>query len=753
MAVRAKKKNGMLIFKMFGFLLVGLLVLAGQIAYAQDPTIFQPVQPPKQIQAVRAVGPLTIDGRLDEADWQKVPTTTGFFQAQPEQGKTPTNDTRIRVLFDNKNVYIGAFCPDSLGRKALRVPDLRRDFDYFANDLVGVTFDPFRDQRNAQAFQTNPFGAQRDLLCADDALFDRDWDGFWKVRTTRTDSGWVAEMQLPWVTLRYPRPDSVAQSWGVNFVRISRRINEQTYWSPVPRAYTVYRMTYAGLLTGLKPPPPSTNIRVQPYVLYDFNRSLRNGALLNQNPRATFGGELKWAITPQTVLDLTANTDFAQADADRQVQNLTRFSVFFPERRQFFLENASLFLVGQAGAIQPFFSRRIGLSDAGTPIPLDAGLRLVSRTLKQNVGALLVRQRATGLSPAASFAVGRFSRNYGEQNRIGGLLTARFDDALPSPSGPGSTNLTASVDGFIRLSQSLSWSYMVSGSTGRGGAENGVSAVSQFDFQNNQWVGTYYQTLISKRYTPGAGFIYAPNLINTNIGAYRMFRPVWKPKSVRQADPGAYLNMYHRTSDGAFQQAELEVFPLYVVGVTGWIASAFAVPTWQRLDEGFAPLGINVAPGRYAYTRYRLNFSSDPSKKLYYTLFNEWGGYYDGQLRTHTASVRYSPVPQASISLGYTRNITNGLGIEKQNLVTELITPNIRLAVNPRLQLIGFYQKNTAVNRNVWNVRLAWEFQPLSFLYIVYNSNAQQQLQNNGLRPDLNRAEQVIGKLTYLKQF
>ncbi len=740
-----------------------LLRLAGVFAalsgklYGQDATIFQPVQPPKQIQAVRATTLLSINGRLDEADWQLAPVAMGFFQAQPEQGKTPANNTRIRVLFDDKNIYIGAFCPDSLGRKALRVPDLRRDFDYFANDLVGVSFDPFRDQRNAQAFQANPFGAQRDLLCTDDALFDRDWDGYWKVRTTRTDSGWVAEMQLPWATLRYPRPDSMAQSWGVNFVRISRRLNEQTYWSPVPRAFTVYRMTYAGLLTGLKPPPPSTNIRVQPYVLYEYNRTQRNGDVLTRIPRATLGGELKWALTPQTVLDLTANTDFAQADADRQVQNLTRFSVFFPERRQFFLENASLFGVGQEGAIQPFFSRRIGLSAAGTPIPLDAGLRLVSRTLKQNVGALLVRQRATDQTPAATFAVGRYSRNYGKQNRIGGLLTTRFDESSysssPAPNQPAGTNLTASVDGFIRLSQALSWSYMLSGSTGREGTENGVSAVSQLAFSDNQWVGLYNQTLISERYTPGAGFIYAPNLVNTYFEVYRMLRPRWKPKGVRQVDPGATLSIYHRTSDRAFQQAELRIFPVYVIGVTGWVASAFVVPTWQQLDEGFAPLGIDVAPGRYTYTRYQLNFSSDPSKKFSYKLFNEWGGYYNGQLRSHVASVRYSPVPQASFALDYTRNITNELGTEAQSRVTELLTPNVRLAVNPRLQLIGFYQKNTAAQRDVWNVRLAWEFQPLSFLYIVYNSDAQQQLQNNGLRPDLNRAEQVIGKLTYLKQF
>ena len=180
-------------------------------------------------------------------------------------------------------MYIGAFCPDSNGLKSIRVPDLRRDFDYFSNDLVGITFDPFRDQRNAQAFQTNPFGAQCDLLCLDDALFDRDWDGYWKVRTSRTAGGWYAEMQLPWVTLRYPKPDSTDQTWGVNFVRISRRLNEQTYWSPVPRAYTVYRMNYAGLLTGLRPPLPTANIRVQP--LLD---TLTELALLRQTPEGTY---------------------------------------------------------------------------------------------------------------------------------------------------------------------------------------------------------------------------------------------------------------------------------------------------------------------------------------------------------------------------------------------------------------------------------------------------------------------------------
>ncbi|CCH55106.1 hypothetical protein BN8_04341 [Fibrisoma limi BUZ 3] len=738
--------------------LICSLLLTGSASLAQDATIFPPVQPQKTISAVQIFNSLTIDGRLDEADWQLAPTAQNFFQVQPNQGLPLRFDTRVKVMYNRKFLYVGAFCPDSLGRRGIRVPDLRRDFDYFENDLFAVIFDPFQDKRNSQSFQTNPFGAQRDLITFDDAFYDREWDGYWKVRTTRTDSGWVAEMQVPWKTLRYPRTqtDSAGATWGVNFNRIARRLGERSVWSPVPRAYDVYRMPYAGVLTGLKPPPPSVNIRVQPYTLVSYDRIAVNGQTLDDRTRLNVGGELKWAISPQTILDLTFNTDFAQADADRQVQNLTRFSVFFPERRQFFLENASLFIIGDPGSLQPFFSRRIGLSDDGNPIPLDAGVRLVSRTSRYSAGGLFVRQRSALGLPGATFAVGRYSRNLGQQHRIGGLVTSRFDGA--DPQGQTVSNQTYSVDGFFRITQPLSWDGMVSrsqtsGAEGNGGPSHGWSALSRFRYSTNQWYLFYFQNIVTKNYRPGTGFVYGTNVINTNFGGYRMWRPNWRPASLRQLDPGVFVNIFHRASDGRFQQAELELFPLYLIGVKGWSVEGYVVPTWQRLDEPFAPLGIRIAPSSYQYTRYRFYYGNDQSRKLAYSLFHEGGRYYDGKLQTWTATLRYSPVPQVSMAMEYTRNIARELGELRQNRTTELITPQLRLAVNPRLQLIGFYQKNTAVNRDVWNVRLAWEFQPLSFLYIVYNSNGNQLYDNALQRTNLNRADQVIGKLTYLKQF
>lgn len=726
-------------------------LLAGP-ALAQSTAIFPPQTPPKQVQAAEISESLTLDGKLDEGAWRLAAPTSGFFQAQPEQGKPLTFDTQVRVVYNRKFLYVGAFCPDSLGRRGVRVPDLRRDFEYFQNDLFGVSLDPFLDRRNAQAFQTNPFGAQRDVLCFDDAFFDRDWDGFWNVRTSRTDSGWVAELQLPWVTLRYPRADSLT-TWGVNFVRIARRLNEQAYWSPVPQAYSVYRMPYAGLLTGLRPPPPSANVRVQPYLLTEYGRQRANRETLAETTKPKLGGEVKWALSPGTVLDLTANTDFAQADADRQIQNLTRFSIFFPERRQFFLENASLFAIGDvntssgANSVMPFFSRRIGLSSpeaGGLPLPIDFGARLVSRTPRHSVGGLVVRQRGLNRLPDTWFAVGRFSQNFGEQNRLGGLVTARYD--LGRDSLRPVTNYTGSVDGFWRISQPLNYYAMLSYST-TPGATTGWSAVSKLTYQTNRWYLFLWNSLVTKTYDPGVGFVYGTNVLFTNLGGFRIFRPAWRPRWLRQLDPGFFLNLYHRASDGRFQQGEIEAFPLYLVGVKGVNVYAYVVPTWQRLDEPFRPLGIAIRPGDYFYTRYRFRYASDPSAKAALALFYETGRYYDGRLNTFTATLRYSPLPQASLALDYTRNEALGLGAERQHRTAHLLTPQVRLALNPRLQLIGFYQKNTAAERDVYNLRLAWEFQPLSFVYLVYNSSVQQ------VGTDRLRAEQAIGKLTYLKQF
>jgi len=322
--------------------------------------------------------------------------------------------------FDSRLALLGTdIAVGGVGRKAIRAPDFKRDFDFRSHDLVSIAFDGFNDKRNAMTFVTNAFGVQRDLLSFDDLYYDIDWDGLWKVRTNRTDSGWTAELAIPWQTLRYPRTTDTIQQWGFNIYRNRRLSNEVSSFSPFPRIFSSQRMAYAGLLSNLRPPPPKPNIRVLPYVLgsYDHYKNF-DTTIKSEQTNLKVGGDIKWAINPNAVLDLTANTDFAQADADQQINNVTRFSVFFPEKRQFFLENASLFGIGISPSddgsggfmrVQPFFSRSIGLDTAGNPIPIDAGGRFVYRSDKRNYGVIAMRQRETSTSPGTNFFVGRFS--------------------------------------------------------------------------------------------------------------------------------------------------------------------------------------------------------------------------------------------------------------------------------------------------------------------------------------------------------
>ncbi|WP_338873482.1 DUF5916 domain-containing protein [Spirosoma sp. SC4-14] len=729
--------------------------LSGQTA------IFAPSKKRRIIYATEVQDRLKIDGRLDETIWQHAVPAQQFVQVDPKQGQAATFDTEVRVLFNRHYLYIAAVNHDSLGRKAIRTPNFKRDFSSMAHDLFSVSIDGFNDQRNAMAFATNPYGTQRDLLAFDDFLYDMDWDGLWKVRTSRTDSGWVAEMQIPWQTLRYARSADSVQTWGINFSRNRRYSNELSAWSPFPRAFTSTRMAYAGIITGLKPPPPSPNIRIQPYVLLSDDRYRGTEVGNSQSTKVKVGGDAKWAINPNTVLDLTLNTDFAQADVDRQVNNLTRFSVLFPERRAFFLENASLFGTGLPGnantgeggsmVIKPFFSRTVGLATladgTSAPVPIDVGARLVYRSLSRNYGGMYIRQRGIDGSPATDFAVGRYVENVGKQNRIGGLIT--FKNVHDNDSLHGHQNSTFAFDGFFRLGQSLSYSAMLMGSITSTQANQGTAGYSQFTYRSNQLVGWLTQSFVTKNFNPEMGFVSRSDVISTTPGFYLVNRSSWLPKWVRNFEPGFFVELYHKLSTGYLQEAQYNMNPIWLTFQNGGNIGLFVNPTFQRLDNGdYRPLSLSIESGKYRYTRYSIMFSSDPSKKISYQFMGETGRYYDGQLNYGRASLLVAPIPHAAFTMSAEVNEFNQVGGYTGTI--KLYSVESRLAMNPRLQLISFYQRNTYTDKNVWNIRLAWEFQPLSFLYIVYNNGA---YAGSIRSADRQQEQHIIGKLSYLKQF
>lgn len=693
---------------------------------------------------------IKLDGSLDEAAWQFAQPISGFTQRDPFQGKAATFDTEVKIIFNSTYLYVGVRNLDSLSnRNQLRVRNLQRDFSGYGNDRFSIAIDGLLDKRNAVGFEVTPYGSQREIQVIDGAEGDGnvDWDALWYVRTQITDTAWIAEMAIPWKTLRYQRD---SKELLISFNRNIRRYNEVTTWPSYPRAFSHFRMAYAAVLKGIEPPPPAANLQINPYTLVDVGRTEDGTA-----PEETFnnfkvGGEVKWAITPNAVLDATINTDFAQADVDQQVQNLTRFSVLFPERRQFFLENANIFRTSSANFIQPFFSRRIGLDDSGNPIPLDGGLRFTSQTSKQTSGVLAMRQRATNESPTSHFGVGRYVHNFSSQNRLGGMVTWRQDEAFEENGQltPRRNNTTATINGFLRPKQSLSVEAMISGSSD---SETGEGLAGHaWIYQQKNWgflglIGQY----ASENYLPGVGFLALNNYALLNPRADFDIRPSWLPKFIRSYGPDIGVDIIWRASDGAFQQAIANYSPLDLEWQTGGEFEIRITQEWQQLDEAFEPLGVTIAPGFYQFSSIDFGLSSDFSRRLAGTIRYEIGEFYDGQFSRLFLQARIAPSPYTEFFASYTRNQFRQLGQENADLNTDLIVARARLALNPRVQLIGSYQWNSANKTDIWNVRFSWEYQPLSFIFLVFNSNQQ----DDADPQNRFNSQELIGKMTYLRQF
>ena len=710
---------------------------------------FPPPENPAIVHVERVRDQISTDGRLNEPDWQNAVPITDFFRREPRQGGPIKYQTEVRFLYDEKFLYVGVFCADSTGIKGIRVQDLRRDFEWGENDLFGIALDPQNLKRYAQAFQTTPYGNQRDFQNFNGNTYDIGWNTLWRVRTHRTEEGYFAEFAIPFKSLRYDMPaDGQEIEWGITLVRYARRDIEVATYPAIPQSFTPYRMTYAARLRGIEVPPPSANVRIEPYTLYQYENRDGNGVNSSSND-LKFGGDLKWAINPRSVLDLTFNTDFAQADLDRAVNNLERFNIFFPERRQFFLENSGIWAGGLQTSIRPFFSRRIGLKGTfnAAPAPIQAGARFTQRTEKQAFAGLFARQGETNDSQAANFGVLRYLRNYGRENNIGIMLTHRMDESADELGLPGNNNTTITIDGQVRPTSSLDIQYIFSTSMDEETGEMGLAGRFFAGSQTNRFYLGWVTEYTDKGYNPRLGFVRQNNVIRHNPGGYF----IWRPKNInwiRRWDPGMFINFNHDADrPGQFQQAALYIFPVYVWFKDNSFMELALTPTWQNINFDFAPLGVPIERDNYYYTRYLVRYNTDQSKKWSLNLSYNFGPFYNGRRNTIQAGARFAPIPNAALTIDYEYNDLQDLGVERRDLETHLTTAGARFALNPRLQLSAFYQYNSLDKQGRWNIRGSWEYRPLSFIYVVFNDT-----QIEGLDGTF-REQQAIGKLTFIRQF
>src|SRR4029450_730260 len=354
----------------------------------------------RTVTAVETRGSITLDGALDEEAWRLAEPATDFVQAEPHEGQPASEPTDVRLVFDRDALFIGVDCRDEVDARTI-INDIRKDFPAGDQDTFEVILDTFGDRRNGFVFVTNAVGAKSDTQIANEGRdVNTSWDAVWTVAARRTEHGWSAEMRIPFKTLRFER--GAGHLWGINFSRRIRRKNEVDYWSAVPRVYNLYRSSLAGSLTGLPDARQGRDLRLKPWVASDSTRSVGGASFDNSGQ---IGLDAKYGVTPSLTLDVTVKPDFAQAEADEQQVNLTQFSLYFPEKREFFLENSGMFYFGdipresRVGGFRfnvpeeevlLFFSRRIGLTDAGEQIPIVAGGRLTGRVGAYGVGAMTI---------------------------------------------------------------------------------------------------------------------------------------------------------------------------------------------------------------------------------------------------------------------------------------------------------------------------------------------------------------------------
>ncbi len=662
---------------------------------------------------------LRLDGLLTEAFWQQAPTIRDLRQQEPEEGAPATENTEVRIAVDGENIYVAVMAfdrePDRVVSRILgrdRVMENDHDGLQFAgDDAVAILFDTFHDSRNAFVFATNPNGAEFEALITDEGSeVNVDWRAVWQVGATRNAQGWSAEFAIPARTLRYPEQVE-GEPWGFNVFRTIRRKNEMALWQSWSRDNEGFqRVSRAGHLTGMEDLPRyGINVEVKPFVLGGTRQELDT---LGQTPvqrQTDVGLDLKSELVPGLVLDLTLNTDFAQVEVDDEQVNLTRFSLFYPEKRDFFLENAGIFDVGFGGGFGPppyrlFFSRRIGIGADGA-IPILGGARLTGRVGDQTVGLMNVITAKSGDVPTTSYSVARVKRDIGENNFLGVMVTDRRDGDR--------SNTVAALDGsfWLRPTLNVKGFYTRSFTSGDGGEDHTYSVTADY---STDLVGASIQHLtIGADARADIGFITRTDVRQSSAEFRLSPRPGrW---GIRVVDTRAEVE-YISTTDGRMQDWEAGVFidPEFESGES--FGTRIGIGETQ-LDEGFVLAdSIPIEIGRYDASEIRLFLNTSRHRALVGELHGGWQQFYGGTLWSAEPSVSLSPSPQVSLELAHEWNRVELPNGEFTSNITSL---RFGYAFSTKLTTNALLQYNSLDNEFSANLRVNFIHRPGSDLFVV----------------------------------
>jgi hypothetical protein len=688
--------------------------LTSSIAHAQQgaPIDYEAVRLSRVVDAVRITEAITLDGRLDEPAWKLATPATDFIQNTPRPGERARQQTEVRFLYDNADLYVGVTCFQSADAPIV-VNDLVQDFNFGQSDALNLILDTLHDRRSGFMFMTNPGGALRDGQTFNDGGSGNiDWDGVWDVKTSRFEGGWIAEYQIPFKTLRFS--NSPTQEWGFNMTRAVRRANEQSNWAPIPIRFSATRVSLAGTLRGLENVKQGRNIYVKPFVVAGTSQA-RNGGFMETTRSLgrlkdyDGGTDAKFSLTPSLTLDATYRTDFAQVEADQQQVNLTRFNLFFPEKRDFFLENSGTFAFGPGGNLVPFFSRRIGLNTAGTPIPIIGGGRISGKVDKYDVGFLAMKTERLGTTPSNSYVVGRVKRNLLRSSWVGALATSRN-------STTADFNRVYGADAHFQFYQRLEFdSYLLRSDTPD---LNGENLARRFEaaWKDDEFTASAQYNEVQTNFNPEVGFIR-----RRDNGAYDA-SVSWQPQ-LRQSDLIRNLNFttnlgYIKSSSTGQIETRTQEATMGIEFESNANANFTIANTFDRLRTSDRIQGITLAAGDYEYLDYALSFQTNNSRKITGNGSANWGEFWDGHRRSFGGGISVKPDYHLNVTLNYSRN---NLDLLNGTSKTHLVGTRIVYSFSPRSFFNAFLQYNSSSHEVSTNIRYNITYKPLSDVYIVYN--------------------------------
>jgi hypothetical protein len=749
-----------------------LAILCSQPLPAQNGL----AESPRTVRAHRLSAPPNLDGRVDDS-WLQFEPAKGFIQQLPQEGQPASEPTEVRIGYTQDILYFAVICFDS-DPSAIVSTQGRRDGALEQTDAFQILLDTYNDDQNGYIFATTASGIEYDAQIVHGgqsrqlgsppragqsggtgmagaqaggiSSFNLNWDGVWRVKTQITERGWEAEFEIPLKTLRFESGGH--QAWGVNFMRNLRRKNEQSFWSPVPRAFDIQRVSLAGDLSGVEA-KFHRSLQIVPFILGGIQQDYsRDPAVKKYHPEVGFDG--KYTLTSSLTLDFTLNTDFAQVEVDEEQVNLTRFDLFFPEKRPFFLENSGYFTVGTPQEVEFFFSRRIGIDSSGAQIPIQGGVRLSGKQGRYNIGLLNMQTGPVlGVAPGNNFTVARLSREFGKRSSVGALAINK------SPTGSRAdlyhSNQTYALDANLGLGDHFTWFNYAGRTQTPGRTGNDYAASTSVLYNTDLWRVEGGYTQLGEDFNPQVGFVRRVGYRRPNYGIFASPRPRNR-RYIRRFWPHHHWEGYYRFNgeqESGFRHSDFRID--FNNGSQAGLAYN------ENFEQLFRPFeitpGVTLPVGKYSFANWSAYANSDPSARLYGNFNYAWGAFYSGRIQTLTLGAGMRSGYRYLLSARYIRN---NVELPVGDFATDLAILQFTYSFTPKSYLQSLIQYNSTTRQVGVNIRYALIRMANTGLFIVYNSRfdtlGYEPNDPGGLLPPPYRrtmARALLAKYTYMFDF